>query len=304
MPRTLGLDDDDLRESRRVLVPGGRGSAAHRDKMSDFTTLARSSLFEISEYRCSAAPRQTPFVEHHSAFSLSYVSRGGFGYRHDGRTFEMTPGSVLVGHPGDEYMCDHDHVHGDVCLSVRVAPALVDELDGAAGVWRVGAVPALAPLVVFGELASSAARGAADVALEEAAALLVERFATVVGGQPDGRVRVRPRERHRLIETAEWIRAHAAQPLDLDAIAAHAQFSPFHLLRLFRRTFDVTPHQYLVRSRIRRAARLLAEEDASITQVALDVGFRDLSHFVRTFRRAAGMSPREFRRLSRAGDLA
>ena len=272
--------------------------------MSDFTTLTRSSLFEISEYRCSATRGQTPFVEHHSAFSLSYVSRGGFGYRRGGRTFEMTPGSVLVGHRGDDYMCDHEHVHGDVCLSVSLAPALVDELGAVAAMWRVGALPALAPLVVFGELASSAARGTAAVALEEAAALLVERFATVVAGQPDDRVRVRPRERHRLIETAEWIRAHAHRPLDLDAIAAQAQFSPFHLLRLFRRTFDVTPHQYLVRSRVRRAARLLADEDAPITQVALDVGFGDLSNFVRTFRRAAGMSPREFRRLSHARNVA
>ena len=61
----------------------------------------------------------------------------------------------------------------------------------------------------------------------------------------------------------------------------------------------VTPHQYLVRSRLRRAARLLAEEDRSITDIALDVGFADLSNFVRTFHRAAGVSPRAFRRAAR-----
>ena len=58
----------------------------------------------------------------------------------------------------------------------------------------------------------------------------------------------------------------------------------------------VTPHQYLVRSRLRHAARLLADEERAITDIAYDVGFGDLSNFVRTFHRAAGVSPRGFRR--------
>ena len=62
---------------------------------------------------------------------------------------------------------------------------------------------------------------------------------------------------------------------------------------------DVTPHQYLVRSRLRHAARLLADDEGAITDIAYDVGFGDLSNFVRTFHRAAGVSPRKFREASR-----
>jgi AraC-like DNA-binding protein len=61
----------------------------------------------------------------------------------------------------------------------------------------------------------------------------------------------------------------------------------------------VTPHQYLVRARLRRAARLLADAERPITDIAYDVGFGDLSNFVRTFHRAAGVSPRGFRKASR-----
>ena len=61
----------------------------------------------------------------------------------------------------------------------------------------------------------------------------------------------------------------------------------------------MTPHQYLVRARLRRAARLLSEPELKITDVALDVGFADLSNFVRTFHRAAGVSPRRFRSAAR-----
>jgi AraC family transcriptional regulator len=63
----------------------------------------------------------------------------------------------------------------------------------------------------------------------------------------------------------------------------------------------VTPHQYLVRSRLRHAAGLLADSDRPVTDVALEVGFADLSNFVRTFHRAAGVSPRGFRQTARTG---
>jgi AraC-like DNA-binding protein len=90
--------------------------------------------------------------------------------------------------------------------------------------------------------------------------------------------------------------AHSHEPIDLDAAAGEAGLSSFHFLRLFSKVLGVTPHQYLVRSRLRRAARLLAEDSRSVTDVAYDVGFNDVSNFVRTFHRAAGVSPSAFRR--------
>ena len=87
-----------------------------------------------------------------------------------------------------------------------------------------------------------------------------------------------------------------SEPIDLEDAAAQADISPFHFLRLFSDVLGVTPHQYLVRSRLRHAARLLADDDRPVTDVAYDVGFGDLSNFVRTFHRAAGVSPLRFRR--------
>jgi AraC-like DNA-binding protein len=107
-----------------------------------------------------------------------------------------------------------------------------------------------------------------------------------------------PRDRRRAVDAALWIDARAHEAIDLESAAGEAGLSPFHFLRLFTRVLGVTPHQYLVRARLRRAARLLAEDERSITDVAYDVGFGDLSNFVRTFHRAARVSPRDFRRLA------
>jgi AraC-like DNA-binding protein len=84
-------------------------------------------------------------------------------------------------------------------------------------------------------------------------------------------------------------------------VARQVGLSRFHFLRLFAKVLGVTPHQHLVRSRLRRAARLLAREACTISDAAFEAGFGDLSNFVRTFRRAAGVSPRDYRRLARNG---
>ena len=107
---------------------------------------------------------------------------------------------------------------------------------------------------------------------------------------------MRAADRRRAVEAALWLDERAHEPLDLESTARAVELSPFHFLRLFARVLGVTPHQYLVRARLRRAARLLSDDERNITDVALDVGFADLSNFVRTFHRAAGLSPRPFRR--------
>jgi AraC-like DNA-binding protein len=101
------------------------------------------------------------------------------------------------------------------------------------------------------------------------------------------------------VDAAIWIDAHAHEDVGLERAAREVGLSPFYFLRLFARVLGVTPHQYLVRARLRRAARLLCEEERSVTDVAFDVGFGDLSNFVRTFRRAAGVSPLGFRRAAK-----
>jgi AraC-like DNA-binding protein len=238
-------------------------------------------------------------VERHSCHSVSYVRKGSFGCRTRGRSFELVAGSILVGHPGDEYVCTHDHVCGDECLSFFLSPELVDAIGDRAEIWQIGCAPPLPELMVLGELAQAAACGRSDIGLDEVGQAFASRFAEVVSGRPREAVQTAARDRRRAVETALWIDAHSHRQIDLERAAAQAGISPFHFLRLFSSVLGVTPHQYLVRSRLRHAARLLADDDTSITDVAYDVGFGDLSNFVRTFHRAAGVSPRRFREASR-----
>jgi AraC-like DNA-binding protein len=262
------------------------------------TTLQSGSISAL-DYRCTASHRDRPYAEVHSCSSISYVRKGSFGCQVRGRSFELVAGSVLVGHVGDEYLCTHDHHDGgDECLSFHLTPELVEIISGNAAVWQVGSVPPLAELIVFGELAQAAANGHCNLGLDEVGMMLVMRFVDVVARRNRAVVKVSPRDRRHAIEMGLWIEQQARQTINLETMARQAGLSPFHFLRLFSKVLGVTPHQYLMRSRLRYAARLLAEGDRPVTDVALEAGFADLSNFVRTFHRAAGVSPGSFRHAS------
>lgn len=266
------------------------------------TTLLKSRSISVNDYRCEMGPGDAPFVEQHDAFSVSYVRKGSFGYRARGASFELVAGSLLVGHPGEEYVCTHDHVHGDECLSFYLAPELVETIGGRTDLWRAGCVPPLPGLMVLGELGQAVAEGASragGMGLDEVGILLAARFVETVSGRQPRCPAATARDRSRAVEAALRIDEGSSEPLDLETMASEAGLSPYHFLRLFSGVLGVTPHQYLIRSRLRRAARLLADDARPVTDVAFEVGFGDLSNFVRTFHRAAGVSPGTFRRAAK-----
>ncbi|TFV40047.1 AraC family transcriptional regulator [Bradyrhizobium frederickii] len=265
----------------------------------DATTLLTSQSITVCEFRCDAGPDDTPFAECRTGHSIAYVRSGSFGCHCRAGFFELVAGSMLVGAPGEEYTCTHEHVSGDVCLGFFFSEDMVDALNGRREIWQVGATPPLPELMVLGELAQTAADGNSDIGLDEVGQILAGRFVDLVSGKPRKPATPNARDRRRAVEAALWIDDNSHEGVDLEQAAKQAGLSPFHFLRLFSSVLGVTPHQYLVRSRLRHAARLLADDDIAVTDVAYDVGFGDLSNFVRTFHRAAGVSPTRFRQASK-----
>ena len=254
----------------------------------------------VVDYRCAAGPGDRPYAEVHDRFSLSYVRRGSFGVACRGCRHELVTGSVFVGRPGTEFVCSHEHHGGgDECLSFQPSAALADAVGPIGDIWLRTAMPPLPALAVIGELGQAAAEGRSDVGLDEAGLIMMARFVEIASDRRREPVDGGTRNRRRMVEAAFWIDQASHRPIGLDDAAREAGLSPFHFLRLFTRVIGVTPHQYLVQSRLRHAARLLADDMRTITGIAYDVGFADLSNFVRTFHRAAGVSPRGFRRAAK-----
>ena len=184
-------------------------------------------------------------------------------------------------------------------MSFQLDPATVDAIGARAALGQSRGVPPLPELMVVGELGQAALDGRSDVGVDEVGLWFTTRFIEIMSGRPFHAARPCARDRRRAVHAALWIDDHASEAINLHDAAREAGLSEFHFLRLFTSVLGVTPKQYVIRSRLRRAARLLAEDARQITDIAYEVGFGDLSNFVRTFHRAAGVSPRGFRRVSR-----
>ena len=265
------------------------------------TPLLAGESLSVFDVRCSAGPADPAPPEVHRSFVLAYVRTGSFAVRTEHGAHQLVPGGFMVGAPGEVYACTHEHPGGDSCLSFHLSPAMADALGGVrAPAWRAGGLAPEPELGMVAALGQAAADGRTDVSLEEAALFLIDRFLS--RGRPHRQAWApRPVDRRRAVETALWVEAHSEEPVRLEGLARRAGLSAFHFLRVFTRVLGVTPHQYLVAARLRRAAGLLADPARPVTDVAFEVGFGDLSNFVRTFRRAAGVSPGRFRRLPRSG---
>jgi len=94
----------------------------------------------------------------------------------------------------------------------------------------------------------------------------------------------------------EYINHHLHQDLKLDEIAAIAQLSPYHFLRLFKQSTGTTPHQYILQCRLSQAKHLLQHSDLSIAEIAVKTGFCDQSHLTRYFKRVIGVTPKQLLR--------
>ena len=103
----------------------------------------------------------------------------------------------------------------------------------------------------------------------------------------------------RLVQAKLFIDAEYASPMDLDNIADEALLSKYHFIRLFKKTYGYTPHQYLTAVRLDRAKDLL-REGRPVTDVCYAVGFDSLSSFTGLFKRLTGKTPSVFRQQDRA----
>ncbi len=131
--------------------------------------------------------------------------------------------------------------------------------------------------------------------LEEIAYALAGAAIRVTG---ENRASTGTRGGHRHACIAEVLRrleTRFAEQHTIADLARMARISPYHFLRTFKQVTGVTPHQWLLRTRLRAAAQRLLASRARVTDIALDVGFEDLSNFVRSFRAEFGVSPRAYR---------
>jgi AraC-like DNA-binding protein len=141
----------------------------------------------------------------------------------------------------------------------------------------------------------------ARLALGDAASLLRERMGPEAEtAAPDGSGRLLAWQARKV---RDYMEAHIAGPLLVADLCALVQRSAGHFSRSFRRTFGHSPHAFLIRYRLERAAQYMVNTDAALSDIALRCGFTDQAHLSRRFSQAMGQTPSAWRRLRQASAI-
>jgi AraC family transcriptional regulator len=286
------------------LALGAAPVPAHVFEVSGSLTVhvaRQGRMTRLVDVRCTFGRHDKPYPEAHggSAWTVALVRRGAFEYRtaETNRVHTLRPGWLLVGRPDAEYECSHAHDGGDDCASISIPDEVLRDVASAASMPEsklLAAPPALPPHPRVAALLERArVRDGADI--DEVGYFVAEAFLAQACQTRPAEVAPHPSHAGRIQHAIDAIESGCREEIALADVAAEVGLSPFHFLRVFRRVTGTTPHQYLIGARLRLAARLLLDTDRPVTDIAYDVGFQDLSNFVRTFHRVVGCSPRAYR---------
>lgn len=101
-------------------------------------------------------------------------------------------------------------------------------------------------------------------------------------------------------QVSKFITEHYAEDIQLSDLVALTGMSLSRFERIFSETFNTTPLRYLALTRVNAARELLENSDKLLSEIAVETGFFDQSHFTRVFKRERGITPGEYRRRHQA----
>jgi AraC-like DNA-binding protein/mannose-6-phosphate isomerase-like protein (cupin superfamily) len=246
-----------------------------------------NALSACSQMRFPVGWHIAPHV-HERRNEISVVLQGKHRIAMEGRIYDAVPGDVLS-YPAQV-------VHEEWCVGEEPLVILFfswADCGSAVGIDmpryvqdRQGRIRFLAQWII--DLKSQVSDPhKAPASIQTMFGLLLSELCHVHQPPPDERLeRVR---RH--------IHARLAEPVGIDELSRIAGLSRFHLIRVFRARYGVTPMDYLRKQRLENVRIMLRSSDQNLKQIASMLGFSDEFHLSKSFKAAVGVSPSDYRRM-------
>jgi AraC-like DNA-binding protein len=271
----------------------------------------------VTDFRCRACRHPLSADECNVDPSIVFVRRGVFVRSQEGESIVADASRVLFFNPQQPYRISHPIAGGDDCTILTISPTLALEVvarHAPRAAEKSSCLPfplshapaALNAWRMHYEILASVRTGT-DLVLEELLLSVIHRIVGASHGNDSGnrrrgisrQGRQRTARRHRELANAAVVAINRdlARPPSLRELAGGLGCSPYHLSRVFREMMGESLRAYLATARARAAADALARGARNLTELALQLGYVDHSHFTNAFHKEWQVSPSAFRSL-------
>jgi len=260
--------------------------------MARIIPLWRSAEISVHRFDHPVEHEDQPYEGHADTFMASFVEDGTFDLEIGEGRWRVTPGDVMLSHPGMRFRADFQGKgFNDTCLSLTYVAANDEGFDRAR-TWAKAGRPVLAASNRLRYLRWGLRR-----AVETNAPMFAEYCATEIFHEAPRNEPQRLFSERKFSWYAERVN-HAREQLDVEFaeawsvsdLARSVGMSMFHFTRVFTALTGLPPHRYLLKARL-NAARSMLREGRSVTETCFACGFGNLSHFTRSFERRYGCTP-------------
>lgn len=232
---------------------------------------------------------------------IGAVISGGFDYRGQTGAANGVPGTVFFGNLGEHFSVEYLDSEYTNRLVVWFRNEFLENVAEAYDLkdsrFRVVAIPPGKSALGLLAKMKALARGSHDS--EDVACALVAAALTVCD-DPQRSKAISNRDRQRIFSVVRFIGSAFGESCSVETLASVSGLSRYHFMRLFKAVTGQSANQYVINTRLRAAVARITETKAPISEIALDVGFNDISHFNTCFRAMFDCTPRQMRKLVRA----
>ncbi len=239
----------------------------------------------------------------HEEYAVGFIERGAMAFRYRGSNLVASAGTVNLVVPGEAHDGHCATGHGWIYRMFYLPPELLtraaSELGACSGMphFRRGVIedPALARKIL--QTHRLLDRPASSRLEREISLLRMLTFWIMRHAEEPGRAPEAGHEPRAVRLAREYMHDAMAEDVGLDHLAGLSGLSRFHFARVFEKTTGISPHAYLLQTRVNRARILLETSARRLADIAAECGFADQSHLTRSFRRQFGLTPGHYRKI-------
>jgi AraC-like DNA-binding protein len=231
----------------------------------------------------------------HNSYALGIILKGERMIDTYNESVVISKNSIFVINPGESHTCKsclEKHSYFSICVDAEIVNAIASQMSE-----KTEALPYFASILIqdtelslkIRQFLSLSEYASSILARESALVLLLSTFILRHGDKPPKLCRIGSHG-DAINRACDFMDAHYAENISLKQLSRVACLSPFYFQRLFLKNRGISPHEYLVHFRIKKARRLL-DEGQNIVDVAFETGFVDQSHLSRSFKIVVGLTP-------------